>query len=61
MRQDSTSYMTSEKPAQTILCNLTISSGLLMFGGDQVSAYVPDVGIQEALKENRESPIWKLR
>ena len=54
--------MTSDKPAQTILCNLIyISSGLLMFGGDQVSAYVPDVGIQEALKENRESPIWKLR
>lgn len=26
-----------------------------------ISAYVPDVGVQEHLKEQKEMPIWKLR
>ncbi|XP_051167339.1 uncharacterized protein LOC127285391 [Leptopilina boulardi] len=34
---------------------------LIMSGGDLVSAYVPDTGIQEHLKEQKDSPIWKMR
>ncbi|CAG2055080.1 unnamed protein product [Timema podura] len=34
---------------------------VIMSGGDMVSAYVPDSGIQEHLKENKDMPIWKLR
>lgn len=34
---------------------------VIMSGGDMVSAYVPDVGVQEHLKEQKEQPIWKLR
>jgi len=32
-----------------------------MTGGDMVSAYVPDSGIQEHLKEHKDQPVWKLR
>lgn len=32
-----------------------------MLGGDVVSAYVPDVGIQETLTDHGETFIWKLR
>ena len=32
-----------------------------MSGGDVVSAYVPESGIQELLKEHKDSPVWKLR
>ncbi|XP_015602283.1 uncharacterized protein LOC107271143 isoform X2 [Cephus cinctus] len=34
---------------------------LIMSGGDLVSSYVPDSGVQEFLKEHKDSPIWKLR
>lgn len=34
---------------------------VLMFGGEQLSAYVPDAGIKETISVNREAPIWKLR
>ncbi|XP_058799554.1 uncharacterized protein LOC131669018 isoform X1 [Phymastichus coffea] len=34
---------------------------LIMCGGDLVSAYVPDSGIQELLKEHKDCPVWKLR
>lgn len=36
-------------------------SSLLMLGGDSISSYVPNVGVQEKLNEHREAPIWKLR
>lgn len=32
-----------------------------MSGGDLISAYVPDTGIQEHLKEHKDFPVWKLR
>jgi hypothetical protein len=32
-----------------------------MSGGDIVSAYVPDYGVKERLKEHAEMPVWKLR
>jgi hypothetical protein len=32
-----------------------------MSGGDMVSAYVPDTGIQEHLKEHCDMQVWKLR
>lgn len=32
-----------------------------MSGGDLISAYVPDSGIQENLKEHKDQQIWKLR
>lgn len=38
-----------------------ILTGLIMSGGDLVSAYVPDSGIQELLKEHTDFPVWKLR
>ncbi|XP_012265167.1 uncharacterized protein LOC105691339 isoform X1 [Athalia rosae] len=34
---------------------------LIMSGGDLISAYVPDTGIQEHLKEHKDFPVWKLR
>jgi hypothetical protein len=35
--------------------------GLIMSGGEMISAYVPDCGIQELLKDHKEMPVWKLR
>lgn len=32
-----------------------------MTGGDVVSTYLPDYGVREVLKDNRETPVWKLR
>ncbi|XP_046744042.1 uncharacterized protein LOC124410006 isoform X2 [Diprion similis] len=37
------------------------TDGLVMSGGDLISAYVPDTGIQEHLKEHKDFPVWKLR
>ncbi|KAL0276874.1 UNVERIFIED_CONTAM: hypothetical protein PYX00_004345 [Menopon gallinae] len=34
---------------------------VIMAGGEMISAYVPDVGVHEHLKEQKEMPIWKLR
>ncbi|XP_064632737.1 uncharacterized protein LOC135491033 [Lineus longissimus] len=36
-------------------------TSLVMLGGKHSSAYVPEAGVQEELKENGDSPIWKLR
>ncbi|KAF4517462.1 hypothetical protein B566_EDAN004501 [Ephemera danica] len=36
-------------------------NSVIMSGGDIVSAYVPDYGVKERLKEHREMPVWKLR
>eukprot|EP00058_Branchiostoma_floridae_P008990 XP_002594478.1 hypothetical protein BRAFLDRAFT_124957 [Branchiostoma floridae] len=33
---------------------------LIMLGGDSISAYVPEVGIQELLQEHGEAPVWKI-
>ncbi|XP_049765471.1 uncharacterized protein LOC126094880 isoform X1 [Schistocerca cancellata] len=44
--------------------NLAAEDGfysVIMTGGDVVSAYVPDAGIQEILKEHKDQQIWKLR
>lgn len=32
-----------------------------MSGGDKISSYVPNLGIQENFCENRDKPIWKVR
>lgn len=32
-----------------------------MVGGEIISGYIPDVGIQERLREHGNVPIWKLR
>lgn len=36
-------------------------TGLILSGGDMVSAYVPESGIQEHLKEHKDFPVWKLK
>ena len=32
-----------------------------MFGGAQLSSYVPDVGIQESMNEHGHVPLWKIK
>ncbi|XP_046840186.1 uncharacterized protein LOC124434345 isoform X2 [Xenia sp. Carnegie-2017] len=34
---------------------------VVMFGGKQLSSYVPDVGIQETMTEHGNSPLWKIK
>lgn len=32
-----------------------------MCGGKEITAYVPDVGVKETVRNQDESPVWKLR
>ena len=32
-----------------------------MFGGDHLSSYVPDVGVQETMTEHGDVPLWKIK
>ncbi|XP_064485880.1 uncharacterized protein LOC135398401 isoform X1 [Ornithodoros turicata] len=34
---------------------------VLLVGGDNISGYIPDIGVQEQLREHGDYPIWKLR
>uniref|UniRef100_A0A023G8I9 Putative wd40 domain protein n=1 Tax=Amblyomma triste TaxID=251400 RepID=A0A023G8I9_AMBTT len=34
---------------------------VLLVGGDTVSGYVPDLGVQEKLREHGENSVWKMR
>ncbi|KAK7601790.1 hypothetical protein V9T40_009231 [Parthenolecanium corni] len=34
---------------------------LVMCGGKEITAYVPDVGVKETVRNQDESPVWKLR
>ncbi|XP_013413672.1 uncharacterized protein LOC106176013 [Lingula anatina] len=37
-------------------------TSLVMLGGENISAYIPECGVQEKLKDNKlDAPIWKLR
>ncbi|XP_072027003.1 uncharacterized protein [Amphiura filiformis] len=36
-------------------------SSVVMFGGGEVCAYLPDTGIQETLRENGDEAVWKIR
>lgn len=38
-----------------------ITSGLLMFGGESLTSFVPEVGVQETMKEHGKDPLWKIR
>jgi hypothetical protein len=40
---------------------LGLLSGLMLFGGSNISAYVPNEGIKETHRQNKNAPIWKLR
>ena len=41
--------------------NNVFSLGVVMFAGEQLSSYVPDVGIQETMSEHDEAPLWKIK
>ncbi|EDO44378.1 predicted protein [Nematostella vectensis] len=34
---------------------------LIMYGGEQLVSYVPEVGVQEHMKEHGSDPLWKIR
>ncbi|KAE9532922.1 hypothetical protein AGLY_009350 [Aphis glycines] len=47
------------EPYQGFLSNGFYS--VIMSGGDKITSYVPNLGIQESFCENRDKPIWKVR
>ncbi|XP_050533573.1 uncharacterized protein LOC126901257 [Daktulosphaira vitifoliae] len=47
------------EPFQGFLSNGFYS--VIMSGGDKITSYVPNLGIQESFSENRDKPIWKVR
>lgn len=34
---------------------------VVMFGGDRLSSYVPDVGVKETMTEHGDVPLWKIK
>lgn len=36
-------------------------NSLVMFGGENLTSFVPDVGIQESMTEHGNVPLWKIR
>ena len=35
--------------------------GLIMFGGEFLTSFVPEVGVQERMKEHGKDPLWKIK
>ena len=44
-------------PCLVVQCLL----GLIMFGGEFLTRFVPEVGVQERLKEHGKDPLWKIK
>ena len=40
---------------------LSLIAGLIMFGGEALTSFVPEVGVQETMKEHGKDPLWKIR
>ena len=44
-------------PCLVVQCPL----GLIMFGGEFLTSFVPEVGVQECMKEHGKDPVWKIK
>ena len=44
-------------PCLVVQCLL----GLIMFGGKFLTSFVPEVGVQERMKEHGKDPLWKIK
>ena len=44
-------------PCLVVQCPL----GLIMFGGEFLTSFVPEVGVQERMKEHGKDPLWKIK
>lgn len=40
---------------------LHLSLGLIMFGGEFLTSFVPEVGVQEQMREHGKDPLWKIK
>ena len=44
-------------PCLVVQCPL----GLIMFGGEFLTSFVPEAGVQERMKEHGKDPLWKIK
>ena len=44
-------------PCLVVQCLL----GLIMFGGEFLTSFVPEAGVQERMKEHGKDPLWKIK
>ena len=44
-------------PCLVVQCPL----GLIMFGGDFLTSFFPEAGVQERMKEHGKDPLWKIK
>ena len=44
-------------PCLVVQCLL----GHIMFGGEFLTSFVPEVGVQERMKEHGKDPLWKIK
>ena len=44
-------------PCLVVQCLL----GLIMFGGEFLTRFVPEAGVQERMKEHGKGPLWKIK
>ena len=35
--------------------------GLIMFGGEFLTSFFPEAGVQERMKEHGKDPLWKIK
>ena len=44
-------------PSLVVQCLL----GLIMFGGEFLTSFFPEAGLQERMKEHGKDPLWKIK
>ena len=44
-------------PCLVVQCPL----GLIMFGGEFLTTFFPEVGVQECMKEHGKDPLWNIK
>ena len=44
-------------PCLVVQCLL----GLIIFGGEFLTSFVPEAGVQERMKEHGKDPLWKIK
>ncbi|CAH3166314.1 unnamed protein product, partial [Porites evermanni] len=50
-----------KKEAKSAEKSRTGSQGLIMFGGEFLTSFVPEAGVQERMKEHGKDPLWKIK
>ena len=51
----------TQSETELLVLILCPSLGLIMFGGEFLTSFVPEVGVQEQMREHGKDPLWKIK